>query len=104
MKTIRNYALVFLFFSLISGCELLCQAGTGPCGLSDEQRYKLMHPKAYGEHFVKPGANREEWQRDWVARGGRSNGQFSGGSPPRSTTAEIFAAIDKTLTHTIEGL
>lgn len=73
----------------------MCQAGTGPCGLSDEQRYKLMHPKAYGEHFVKPGASREEWQRDWVDCGGRPNGQYSDDAPDGSTTAEIFAAIDK---------
>ena len=95
MKIIRHYVLVFLFCSLISGCELLCQAGTGTCGLSDEQRYKLMHPKTYGEHFIKPGASREEWRRYWVACGGRPNGQYSDDAPDGSTTAEIFAAIDK---------
>lgn len=98
MKHIFYYGFIFLFCGLISGCELFCQAGTGTCGLSDEQRYKLMHPKTHGEYFVKPGANREEWQRDWVTCGGRSNGQFSGGAPPRSTTAEIYAAIDKART------
>ena len=81
-----------LFFS---GCELLCQAGTGTCGLSSEERYKLLHPKAYGEYFVKPGAGREEWQRDWVACGGWPNGQFSGGAPNGSPTKEIFVAIER---------
>jgi hypothetical protein len=81
-----------LFFS---GCELLCQAGTGTCGLSSEERYKLLHPKAYGEYFVKLGAGREEWQRDWVACGGRPNGQYSDDAPPNATTKEIFAAIDR---------
>jgi hypothetical protein len=81
-----------LFFS---GCELLCQAGTGTCGLSSMERYKLLHPKAYGEYFVKLGTGREEWQRDWVACGGRPNGQYSDDAPPNATTKEIFAAIDK---------
>ena len=95
MKNIFYYGFTFLFCGLISGCELLCQAGTGTCGLSDEQRYKLMHPKAYGEHFVKSGASREEWRHDWVACGGRPNGQYSDDAPDGSTTAEIFAAIDR---------
>ncbi len=81
-----------LFFA---GCELLCQAGTGTCGLSSEERYKLLHPKAYGEYFVKPGASREEWQQDWIACGGRPNGQYSDDAPPNATTKEIFAAIDR---------
>ena len=98
MKNIFYYGFTFLFCGLISGCELLCQAGTGTCGLSDEQRYKLMHPKTYGEYFVKTDVNREEWRRDWVACGGMPNGDFSGGAPPGSTTAEIFAAIDKART------
>jgi hypothetical protein len=80
---------------LFSGCELLCQAGTGTCGMSSEERYKLLHPKAYGEYFVKLGAGREEWQRDWVACGGRPNGQYSDDAPPHATTKEIFAAIDR---------
>lgn len=95
MKNIFCYGFILLLCALVSGCELLCQAGTGTCGLSDEQRYKLMHPKTYGEYFVKTDVNREEWQRDWVACGGMPNGDFSGGAPPRSTTAEIFAAIDR---------
>jgi hypothetical protein len=95
MKNIFCYGFILLLCALVSGCELLCQAGTGTCGLSDEQRYKLMHPKAYGEHFVKSGATREEWQRDWVACGGRPNGQYSDDAPDSATTAEIFAAIDR---------
>ena len=63
--------------------------------MSSEERYKLLHPKAYGEYFVKLGASRVEWQRDWVACGGWRNGQFSGGAPNGSPTKEIFAAIDR---------
>jgi hypothetical protein len=96
MKKITCHTIfISLMFLLMSGCELLCQAGTGTCGLSSEERYKLLHPKAYGEYFVKPGASREEWQRDWVACGGRPNGQYSDDAPPNAPTKEIFAAIDK---------
>lgn len=79
----------------MSGWDLLCQAGTGTCGLNHEERYKLLHPKAYGEYFVKPGVGREEWRRDWVECGGWSNGQFSGGAPPGSYANEILAAWRK---------
>jgi hypothetical protein len=34
-------------------------------------------------------------RRYWVACGGRPNGQYSDDAPDGSTTAEIFAAIDK---------
>jgi hypothetical protein len=96
MKKITCHIIfISLMFLLMSGCELLCQAGTGTCGLSSEERYKLLHPKAYGELFFKPGASRQEWQRDWVACGGWPDGQFSGGAPNGSPTKEIFAAIDR---------
>ena len=95
MKKVIFFWIGLLLFLFTSGCELLCQAGTGTCGMSSEQMDKLLHPKAYGEHFVKPRASQEEWQRDWVACGGWSNGQFSGGAPNGSPTSEIFAAIDR---------
>jgi hypothetical protein len=95
MKFIFYFGFFLPLFLSLLGCELLCQAGTGTCGMSDEERYRLLHPKAYGEYFVKPGVSREEWQQDWVACGGRFNGQFSGGAPSGSTTTEIFAAIDR---------
>ena len=95
MKTGLGFGFGLLCFLFVSGCELLCQAGTGTCGMSSEQVDKLLHPKAYGEYFVKPGVSREEWQRDWVSCGGWPNGQFTGGAPSGSTTSEIFAAIDR---------
>ncbi|CAM8642534.1 hypothetical protein MCEGEM3_02455 [Oxalobacteraceae bacterium] len=92
MKIIFYFIFVLPSTLLFYGCELLCQAGTGTCGMSSEERYKLLHPKAYGEYFVKLGASREEWQRDWVACGGWPNGQFSGGAPQGAYTNEILAA------------
>ncbi len=60
--------------------------------MSSEQMDKLLHPKAYGEYFVKPGAGKEEWRRDWVECGGWPNGQFSGGASPGANTNEILTA------------
>ena len=73
----------------------LCGCGT-KLALSGQAREDYLKSiKAYGEYFVKPGASREEWQRDWVACGEWPNGQFSGGAPPGAITSEIFAAIDR---------
>jgi hypothetical protein len=95
MKKVFFYGFGLLLFLFASGCELLCQAGTGTCGMSSEQMDKLLHPRAYGEYFVKPGVGKDEWRRDWVECGGWSNGQFSGGAPPGSNTNEILAAWRK---------
>ena len=65
------------FCALLSGCELLCQAGTGTCGLSREQTEKLLHPKAYRDYWVKPDMTVEGRQREWMACGGEKNGNFS---------------------------
>lgn len=87
---IASAGLLFLCVSM-SGCELLCQAGTGTCGMSREQAEKLLHPKAYGEYFVKPGMTKESWRADWVACGGRSNGDYSSDAPPGADTATLLA-------------
>ena len=92
MKIILHYGLLLLFCTLISGCELLCQAGTGTCGLSDEERYKLLHPKAYGEYFVKSGVGREDWRKDWIACGGMPDGGFSSDAPSGSPTDVLISA------------
>ena len=86
----RNFLyLIFFIFPTLVGC------GT-QLALSGQAREDYLKSiKAYGKYFVKPGASREEWQRDWVDCGGWSNGQFSGGAPKGSTTEEIFAAIDR---------
>ena len=81
--------LIFSFSASLAGC------GTQLALSGHAREDYLKSIKAYGEHFVKPGVNREEWQRDWVACGGRPNGQYSDDAPDGSTTAEIFAAIDR---------
>jgi hypothetical protein len=90
----RNFLyLIFFVFPTLVGC------GT-QLALSGQAREDYLKSiKSYGEYFVKPGASREEWQRDWVACGGRRNGQFSDDAPTGSTTEEIFAAIDRARKH-----
>jgi hypothetical protein len=48
--------------------------------------------KAYGEYFVKPGVSREEWQHDWVACGGMSDGGYSSDAPSGSPTDVLIKA------------
>ena len=83
-----------VYFTLLSNLFFYgCGTQLALSGQAREDYLKSI--KAYGEYFVKPGASREEWQRDWVACGGRPNGQYSDDAPPNATTKEIFAAIDK---------
>ncbi len=83
------------FYFLLLLNLFVCGCGT-QLALSGQAREDyLKSVKAYGEYFFKPGLTREEWQRDWIACGGRPNGQYSDDAPPHATTKEIFAAIDK---------
>jgi hypothetical protein len=83
-----------VYFALLLNL-FFCGCGT-QLALSGQARDDYLKSiKAYGEYFVKPGTTREEWQRDWVACGGRPNGQYSDDAPPNATTKEIFAAIDR---------
>lgn len=54
--------------------------------LGKETYQKFKNPKAYGEYWTKPGMTKESWREDWVACGGMSNGQYSGGAPEGSST------------------
>jgi hypothetical protein len=89
MSLRKHACFAFLLICLLSAC------GT-QLALSGQAREDyLKSVKAYGEYFFKLGASRDEWQRDWIACGGRSNGQFSDDAPAGATTSEIFAAINK---------
>lgn len=81
--------LIFFFFLSLAGC------GTQLALTGQAREDYLKSIKAYGEYFVKSGENREEWQRDWVACGGRPNGQYSDDAPQNATTKEIFAALER---------
>lgn len=92
MKVLNYFIFIFSSTLFLSGCELLCQAGTGTCGMSREEMQKALHPKAYGEYFVKPGLSRDEWWRDWVACGGMADGGFSSDAPSGSPTEVLINA------------
>ena len=92
MKIIFYFIFIFSSTLLFSGCELLCQAGTGTCGMSSEESYKLLHPRAYGEYFVKSGIGKNEWRSDWIACGGMADGGFSSDAPSGSPTDVLINA------------
>jgi hypothetical protein len=73
---------------LLSAC-LYGQCINGPCALEHERILNSI--KAYGEHFEKPGMTKEGWRADWVACGGRSNGDYSSEAPSGSSTAVLLA-------------
>ena len=77
--------------TLLSSCGVLCQAGTGTCGLSSEEAHRLLHPKAYGQYWTKPTMTTESWRQDWVACGGMQNGNYSSDAVSGSTTAVLIA-------------
>ncbi len=83
----RNFLyLIFFVFPTLVGC------GT-QLALSGQAREDYLKSiKAYGEYFVKPGASREEWQRDWVTCGGLADGGFSSDAPSGSPTDVLINA------------
>lgn len=97
MKNLLSCFVALCLLATVSGCAVLCQAGTGTCGMSKEQAAKLLYPKAYGEFWIKPGTPKEVWRQDWVDCGGMSNGSYGKDAPPGATTAEIFSASSQFL-------
>ena len=60
MRTSLNSFIALVFCGALSGCELLCQAGTGTCGMSREEAHRLLNPKPYGTRWIKDGASDEQ--------------------------------------------
>jgi hypothetical protein len=60
--------------------------------MSKEQAAKLLHGKAYGEFFVKPGVTKDAWRQDWVACGGWASGQYGAGPRLPGELGDIEAA------------
>ena len=88
MKMLHIGALLFVSV-LLSGC-LNGQCMNGPCSLERARMIKAI--KAYGEYWVKPDMTQESWRQDWVACGGRSNGQYSSDAPSGSATDVLINA------------
>lgn len=76
--TSLRFALMLLLCASISGCELLCQAGTGTCGMSSEEAHELLHPKPYGAHWIKLGMTEKSRLDDAQACGGDRDLQLNG--------------------------
>ena len=96
MKNLLRCVFVLVWVTVQSGCGLLCQAGTGTCGMSDEQATKLLHPKAYGEYWVKPGVTKDVWRQDWVACGGMPGGWYASAASPGANSIEIRSDSERT--------
>jgi len=71
--------------AVLSMSLMACTIGNGricgpqtPRAYCDKEAYqKLLHPKAYGEYWVKTGMTKESWREDWVGCGGYKDGDFS---------------------------
>ena len=77
VKNISKILLTLVRCPLVSSCGLLCQTGTGTCGMNSEEANKLLHPKPYRDYWLKPGMTNEGRKADWVTCGGDVDGGFS---------------------------
>lgn len=95
-----------VFYISVIASTLLVSCTIGPGGIcganipaiycaSKEERDKVFHPKAYGQYWEKPGMTTESWRQDWVACGGRSNGQYSHDAPANSSINVVMTENKK---------
>ncbi len=88
MNNLIKVSTLFCVSGLI-GCTIgnghICGPQT-PQAYCDREAYeRLMHPKGLGEYWQKPGMTVDSWRADWVACGGRPNGDYSTDTPQRSS-------------------
>jgi hypothetical protein len=67
--------------------------------LGEDTYERLMHPKGIGEYWEKPDKTVEGWRSDWVACGGRPNGDYSTDTPQRSSQELIREDSSKKTKH-----
>ncbi len=95
----KVWATLMVASALLMACTFgngrICGPQTPAANCNKETYEKLVHPKAYGEHWIKPGMTKESWRQDWVACGGMNNGQYSGDAPTGSITKVLIAAQQK---------
>jgi hypothetical protein len=91
----KFWVMLMVASTILTACTFgngrICGPQTPVANCNKETYEKLVHPKAYGEYWVKPDMTKESWRQDWVECGGRSNGQYSGDAPSGSTS-EVFSA------------
>jgi hypothetical protein len=97
MNNILKITLLSAMTLTMSGCSVLCMGGSMTCGMSSEERQRLLHPKEYGELWEKPGVTKEEWRQDWVACGGVSGGGFGVYRPAGTSDQEHRKAYTEKL-------
>lgn len=92
MKHLIRLSGMAVFSTLLTACTVgngrICGPQT-PVAYCDREAYeRLIHPKAYGEYWVKPGMTKENWRQDWVSCGGYKDGSFSPSVREINTLAE----------------
>ena len=92
MKKLAYLVYILAVCLLLSSCGVLCQAGTGTCGMTKEEAQRLLNPKSYGQYWTKPTMTAESWRQDWVECGGMQNGNYSSDAVSGSTSAVLAAA------------
>jgi hypothetical protein len=70
MNIFLTVFIALVFCSSLCGCELLCQAGTGTCGMSREDARRLLNPKPYGTRWIKENGTDEQRLLDIKECGG----------------------------------
>jgi hypothetical protein len=95
IKLVSTVCISLLLAACTIGNGRICGPQT-PAVYCDREAYeRLMHPKGYGEYWVKEGVTVESWRQDWIACGGRANGDYSISTPQRSNDTIITAALEK---------
>ena len=98
MKTLTKTVVLKCIGLALSGCTvgngMICGPQT-PAAYCDREAYeKLTKPRTYGQYWTKPSMTTESWRQDWVACGGRANGDY-GSSLPQGTADEVVRADEK---------
>lgn len=96
LKLLCSVCLSSILGACAFGNGMICGPQTALADCNKEVYEKLVHPKAYGEHWIKAGMTKESWREDWVACGGRPSGDYSSEAPDGSTTAVIQADSKRT--------
>lgn len=86
MRERKSRCLIFFLSLTLVGC------GTQLALSGQDREDYLKSIKAYGDYFMKPGGNRDDWRRDWVACGGTADGGFSSDAPSGSSTDVLINA------------
>lgn len=99
MRCSLKLGIVLPFSLLFAACTIgngrICGPQT-PAVYCDREAYeRLMHPKGYGEYWVKDGMTVENWRQDWVACGGMADGGYGTDAPSGSSSAVLSASASQ---------